>query len=76
MLSPRERERPLIDLKRFLVDALGGELRLRPPPAFGPHRGAAGRVVGERPDCKQVVVGLVLDRDGFPQAHEIFDGGR
>jgi len=28
----------------------------------------------QRPDCKQVVVGLVLDRDGFPKAHEIFDG--
>ena len=24
----------------------------------------------KRPDCKQVVVGLVLDRDGFPKAHE------
>jgi transposase len=30
----------------------------------------------KRPDCKQVVVGLVLDRDGFPKAHEIFDGNR
>ena len=29
-----------------------------------------------RPDCKQVVVGLVLDRDGFPQAHEVFEGNR
>jgi transposase len=28
----------------------------------------------QRPDCKQVVVGLVLDRDGFSKAHEIFDG--
>ena len=28
----------------------------------------------KRPDCKQVVVGLVLDGDGFPKAHEIFDG--
>lgn len=28
----------------------------------------------KRPDCKQVVVGLVLDRDGFPKAHELFDG--
>jgi len=28
----------------------------------------------KRPDCKQVVVGLVLDRDGFPKAHEVFDG--
>ncbi len=29
-----------------------------------------------RPDCKQVLVGLVLNRDGFPKAHEIFDGNR
>ncbi|MBI4455891.1 MAG: IS1634 family transposase [Acidobacteria bacterium] len=28
----------------------------------------------KRPDCKQVLVGLVLDRDGFPKAHEVFDG--
>ena len=28
----------------------------------------------QRPDCKQVLVGLVLDRDGFPKAHEVFDG--
>jgi hypothetical protein len=27
----------------------------------------------KRLDCKQLVVGLVLDRDGFPKAHEIFD---
>jgi transposase len=29
-----------------------------------------------RPDCKQVVVGLVLDAEGFPRAHEIFAGNR
>jgi len=29
-----------------------------------------------RPDCKQVLVGLILDGDGFPKAHEIFDGNR
>jgi len=29
-----------------------------------------------RPDCKQVVIGLVLDRDGFPKAHEVFEGNR
>lgn len=28
----------------------------------------------KRGDCKQVVIGLVLDCDGFPKAHEIFDG--
>jgi transposase len=27
-----------------------------------------------RSDCKQLVVGLVLNRDGFPLAHEIFAG--
>jgi transposase len=30
----------------------------------------------KRPDTKQVLVGLVLDRDGFPKAHEIFEGNR
>jgi hypothetical protein len=29
-----------------------------------------------RSECKQVVVGLVLDGDGFPKAHEIFAGNR
>jgi transposase len=28
----------------------------------------------KRGDCKQVLVGLVLDREGFPKAHEVFDG--
>jgi transposase len=27
-----------------------------------------------RPDCQQVVVGLVIGREGFPLAHEIFAG--
>src|SRR5256884_3217299 len=27
-----------------------------------------------RPDCKQVVVGFVVNRDGFPITHEIFAG--
>jgi len=30
----------------------------------------------QRPDCKQVLVGLVLDGDGFPKAHEVFEGNR
>jgi len=28
----------------------------------------------KRPDCKQVVLGLVIGREGFPIAHEIFAG--
>jgi transposase len=30
----------------------------------------------KRPDCKQVVVALVVNRDGFPLAHEVFEGSR
>lgn len=30
----------------------------------------------KRPDCKQVVVGLVIDAEGFPKAHEVFPGNR
>ncbi|MCC7484250.1 MAG: IS1634 family transposase [Burkholderiales bacterium] len=43
-----------------------------------PHNPQAKRGYSRdhRPDCKQVVVGLVLDRDGFPTAHEVFDGNR
>lgn len=43
-----------------------------------PHNPQAQRGYSRdsRPDCKQVVVGLVLDREGFPKAHEIFDGNR
>jgi transposase len=30
----------------------------------------------KRPDCKQVLVGLAVNRDGFPLAHEVFAGNR
>ena len=30
----------------------------------------------KRGDCKQVVVGLVLDRQGFPKVHEVFAGNQ
>ena len=29
-----------------------------------------------RPDCKQVVMGLAVNRDGFPLAHEVLAGNR
>jgi len=29
-----------------------------------------------RPDCKQLVIGMVFNREGFPRAHEVFDGNR
>jgi transposase len=30
----------------------------------------------KRPDCKQVCVGVVVDREGYPLGHEVFDGNR
>jgi len=30
----------------------------------------------KRSDCKQVVIGLTINRDGFPMAHEVFEGNR
>jgi transposase len=44
-----------------------GQMRRNPQARRGYSR-------DQRPDCKQVVVGLVLDRDGFSKAHEVFDG--
>jgi len=28
----------------------------------------------KRPDCKQLVIGLVVDREGFAKLHEVFEG--
>ena len=44
--------------------------------ALGNPQAKRGYSRDQRPDAKQVLVGLVLDRDGFPKAHEIFDGNR
>ncbi|MGD0227982.1 MAG: IS1634 family transposase, partial [Terriglobia bacterium] len=44
--------------------------------ALGNPQAKRGYSRDKRPDAKQVLVGLVLDADGFPQAHEIFEGNR
>ena len=44
--------------------------------ALGNPSAKRGYSRDKRGDAKQVLVGLVLDRDGFPKAHEIFDGNR
>jgi transposase len=70
-----ERERTLfnLDARLFLYDLTStyfeGQALQNPQARRGYSRDS-------RPDCKQVVVGLVLDRDGFPQAHEVFEGNR
>ena len=70
-----ERERTLfnLDARLFLYDLTStyfeGQALQNPQAKRGYSRDS-------RPDCKQVVVGLVLDRDGFPKAHEVFEGNR
>ena len=68
-----QRERTLFNLDEtfYLYDLTStyfeGQAKRNPQAKRGYSR-------DKRPDCKQVVVGLVLDRNGFPKAHEIFDG--
>lgn len=72
-LAARERTLFNLDDTIYLYDLTStyfeGQCRLNPQAQRGYSR-------DHRPDCKQVVVGVVLDRDGFPKAHEVFDGHR
>jgi transposase len=68
-----ERERNLfrLDSTVYLYDLTStyfeGQAKRNPKAKRGYSR-------DKRPDCKQVVVGLVIGREGFPIAHEVFDG--
>jgi len=68
-----ERERQLfpLDATVYLYDLTStyfeGQAQRNPKAKRGYSR-------DRRPDCKQVVVGLVVGREGFPIAHEIFAG--
>ena len=68
-----ERERNLFQLDStvYLYDLTStyfeGQAKRNPKAKRGYSR-------DKRPDCKQVVVGLVISREGFPIAHEVFDG--
>jgi transposase len=72
-LAARERTLFNLDDTVYLYDLTStyfeGQCPLNPQAKRGYSR-------DHRPDCKQVVIGLVLDRDGFPKAHEVFDGNR
>jgi transposase len=56
----------LYDLTNTYVE---GEAELNPKAKHGYSRDG-------RPDCKQVVVGLIITPDGFPLAYEVMDGNR
>ena len=68
-----ERERELFNLDQtiFFYDLTSTYFEGQ---ALNNPKAKRGYSRDKRPDCKQVVVGLVINRDGFPQAHEIFDG--
>ncbi len=72
-LAKREQTLFNLDDTFYLYDLTStyfeGQARVNPQAKLGYSR-------DKRPDCKQVVVGLVLDRDGFPKAHEVFDGNK
>jgi len=40
----------------------------------GPELSFYGRSKDHRSDCKQVVIGVLMTKDGFPVAHQIFPG--
>ena len=70
-----ERERSLFELEEtiFVYDLTStyfeGQCEKNPAAQRGYSR-------DRRFDAKQVVIGLVVDGEGFPQAHEVFEGNR
>jgi hypothetical protein len=70
-----ERERSLFNLNRtvFLYDLTSTYFEGQ---AKGNAKAKRGYSRDKRPDCKQVVVGVVFNDEGFPLAHEVFEGNR
>jgi hypothetical protein len=72
-LAARERTLFNLDDTIYLYDLTSTYFEARCPYNSQAQRGYSR---DHRPDCKQVVVGLVVDREGFRRAHEVFDGTR
>jgi len=70
-----ERERTLfgVDQTVFLYDVTSTFFEGR---AMANPKAKRGYSRDHRPDCKQVLIGLAVNRDGFPLAHEVFAGNR
>jgi transposase len=70
-LVQRERSLFNLDTTVYLYDVTStyfeGQCRRNDKAKLGHSR-------DKRPDCKQVVVGLVVNRDGFPITHQVFAG--
>jgi transposase len=72
-LCERERQLFKLDESYYLYDLTSTYFEGQ---ALGNSKAKRGYSRDKRPDCKQVTIGLVLDADGFPKAHEVFDGNR
>jgi transposase len=70
-LVERERQLFQLDPTVYLYDLTSTYFEGQAPRNPKAQRGYSR---DHRPDCKQVVVGLVIGREGFPIAHEIFAG--
>lgn len=70
-----ERERDLFELDQtvFLYDVTSTYFEGR---AMSNPKAQRGYSRDHRGDCKQVLVGLAVNREGFPLAHEVFAGNR
>lgn len=70
-----ERERTLFGLDQtvFLYDVTSTFFEGR---ALANPKAKRGYSRDHRPDCKQVLIGLAVNREGFPLAHEVFAGNR
>ena len=72
-LADRERNLFGLDQTIFLYDVTSTYFEGR---ALGNGKAKRGYSRDHRGDCKQVLVGLAVNRDGFPLAHEVFAGNR
>jgi transposase len=70
----RERERSLFGLKETIILYDLTSTYFEGLPAM--HKARRGYSRDHRGDCLQVVVGLVLDGQGYAKGHEIFEGNR
>jgi transposase len=70
-----EREKNLFGLEQtvFLYDLTSTYFEGK---ALANPKAKRGHSRDSRPDCKQVVVGLAVNREGFPLAHEVWAGNR
>ncbi|HSK31336.1 MAG TPA: IS1634 family transposase [Candidatus Limnocylindria bacterium] len=72
-LAERERTLFALDQTVFLYDVTSTFFEGR---ALANPKARRGYSRDHRPDCKQVLIGLAVNRDGFPLAHEVFAGNR